>query len=111
MDIGWAVMVLLLAAVNEGLAAGFAGAHDLDALRELLGLDCAPTAGHRSQASLIGFPHALSTQNAPYLLGEARRTDRLADEAVEARRSAALHILRQHTRRHRDYRCGLQCWL
>jgi nitroreductase len=38
MDIGCAVMVLLLAVVNEGLAAGFAGAHDLDALRALLGI-------------------------------------------------------------------------
>jgi len=38
MDIGCAVMVVLLAAVNEGLAAGYAGAHDLDALRTLLGL-------------------------------------------------------------------------
>lgn len=36
MDAGCAVMLLLLAAVNEGLAAGFAGAHDLDALRDLL---------------------------------------------------------------------------
>jgi nitroreductase len=31
-------MILLLAAVNEGLDAGFAGAHDLDALRSLLGI-------------------------------------------------------------------------
>jgi nitroreductase len=38
MDIGCAVMLLLLAVVNEGLAAGFAGAHDLDALRALLGI-------------------------------------------------------------------------
>ena len=38
MDIGCAVMVLLLAVVDEGLAAGFAGAHDLDALRALLGI-------------------------------------------------------------------------
>lgn len=38
MDIGCAVMLLLLAAVDEGLAAGFAGAHDLDALRQLLGI-------------------------------------------------------------------------
>src|SRR5262245_31098086 len=38
MDIGCAVMILLLAAVNEGLAAGFAGSHDLPALQELLGL-------------------------------------------------------------------------
>jgi nitroreductase len=38
MDVGCSVMVLLMAAVNEGLAAGFAGAHDLDALRKLLGI-------------------------------------------------------------------------
>lgn len=38
MDIGCAVMVLLLAVVDEGLAAGFAGAHDLDALRALLNI-------------------------------------------------------------------------
>lgn len=38
MDIGCAVMILLLAVVDEGLAAGFAGAHDLDAVRELLGI-------------------------------------------------------------------------
>jgi nitroreductase len=38
MDIGCAVMVLLLAVVDEGLAAGFAGAWDLDAVRALLGI-------------------------------------------------------------------------
>jgi nitroreductase len=38
MDAGCAVMVLLLAVVNEGLAAGFAGALELDSLRELLGI-------------------------------------------------------------------------
>jgi nitroreductase len=38
MDIGSAVMLVLLGAVNEGLAAGFAGAHDLQALRDLLGM-------------------------------------------------------------------------
>lgn len=38
MDIGCAVMIVLLAVVDEGLAAGFAGAHDLQALRELLGI-------------------------------------------------------------------------
>jgi nitroreductase len=32
------VMILLLAAVDEGLAAGFAGAHDLNALRKLLNM-------------------------------------------------------------------------
>lgn len=38
MDVGCAVMLLLLAVVNEGLAAGFAGAHDLAALRSLLNI-------------------------------------------------------------------------
>ncbi len=38
MDGGAAVMVLLLAAVNEGLAAAFAGAGDLPRLRRLLGI-------------------------------------------------------------------------
>lgn len=38
MDIGCAVMIPLLAVVDEGLAAGFAGAPDLDALRALLGI-------------------------------------------------------------------------
>jgi nitroreductase len=38
MDIGCAVMLVLLAAVDLGLDAGFAGAHDLDALRALLGI-------------------------------------------------------------------------
>jgi nitroreductase len=38
MDVGCSVMIVLLAAVNEGLDAGFAGAHDLDALRTLLGI-------------------------------------------------------------------------
>lgn len=38
MDIGCAVMVLLLAVVDEGLAAGFAGSRDLDGLRALLGI-------------------------------------------------------------------------
>lgn len=36
MDVGAAVMLILLAVVNEGLAAGFAGTHDLKGLRSLL---------------------------------------------------------------------------
>lgn len=36
-DIGASLMLLLLAAVDEGLAAGFFGVHRLDGLRELLG--------------------------------------------------------------------------
>lgn len=38
MDIGCSVMLALLAVVDEGLAAGFAGSHDLTALRALLGV-------------------------------------------------------------------------
>jgi nitroreductase len=38
MDIGCAVMILLLAAVDEGLAAGFAGVPDVAGLRQLLGM-------------------------------------------------------------------------
>jgi nitroreductase len=55
MDIGCAVMIVLLAAVNEGLAAGFAGSHDLDALRAALGIpaDVTPVGvipiGYRAQ--------------------------------------------------------------
>lgn len=37
-DIGCSVMVLLLAAVDEGLAAGYTGTHDLDGLRVLLSI-------------------------------------------------------------------------
>ena len=54
MDIGCAVMLVLLGAVDEGLAAGFAGAHDLHALRALLGIpaDVIPVGvipiGHRA---------------------------------------------------------------
>lgn len=54
MDAGAAAMILLLAAVDAGLAAGFAGAHDLDALRALLGIPAEVTPvgvipiGHRA---------------------------------------------------------------
>ncbi len=54
MDIGCAVMLALLAAVDLGLDAGFAGAHDLDALRALLGIPAEVTpvgvipVGHRA---------------------------------------------------------------
>jgi nitroreductase len=36
MDIGCAVMIALLAAIDEGLVSAFAGSHDLDGLRALL---------------------------------------------------------------------------
>ena len=54
MDIGCSVMIVLLAAVNEGLAAGYAGFHDLDAARQLLGIPAEVTPvgvipiGHRA---------------------------------------------------------------
>lgn len=54
MDIGCAVMILLLAVVDEGLSAGFAGAHDLNALRALLNIPAEVTPvgvipiGHRA---------------------------------------------------------------
>jgi nitroreductase len=54
MDVGCSVMVVLLAAVDAGLAAGFAGAHDLAALRTLLGMPAEVTPvgvipiGHRA---------------------------------------------------------------
>ncbi len=38
MDIGAGVMLVLLGAVNEGLAAGFAGVWDLQALRDVLNI-------------------------------------------------------------------------
>lgn len=38
MDIGCAVQILLMAVVDEGLAAGYAGAFDLDGLRAVLGI-------------------------------------------------------------------------
>ena len=38
MDIGCAIMIILLAVVDEGLAAGFAGVYDLAALQALLNL-------------------------------------------------------------------------
>ncbi len=37
-DAGAALMLLLLAAVNEGLAAGFAGIHSFEGIKEVLGI-------------------------------------------------------------------------
>ncbi len=54
MDIGCSVQIVLLAAVDEGLAAAYAGVHDLDALRSLLGIPAEVTPvgvipiGHRA---------------------------------------------------------------
>ncbi|MEW5988687.1 MAG: nitroreductase family protein [Chloroflexota bacterium] len=62
MDIGCAVMLVLLAAVNEGLAAGFAGAHDLDALRALLGIPAEVT-----PVGVIPIGHPAPDKHSPSL--------------------------------------------
>jgi nitroreductase len=73
MDIGCAVMILLLAAVDEGLAAGFAGAHDLDALRALLGIPAEVTPvgvipiGHRAPDVPSGSLKRGRTPDAAYV--------------------------------------------
>jgi len=73
MDIGCAVMILLLAAVDEGLAAGFAGAHDLDALRVLLGIPAEVTPvgvipiGHRAPDVPSGSLKRGRTPDAAYV--------------------------------------------
>lgn len=63
MDIGCAIMILLLGVVNEGLAAGFAGlpnSGDYTVLREILGIPTEVTPvgvipiGHRAQDRLSG---------------------------------------------------------
>lgn len=62
MDIGCAVMVVLLAAVNEGLSAGFAGAFDLDALRALLGIPAEVT-----PVGVIPIGHGAPDKRSPSL--------------------------------------------
>lgn len=53
MDVGCAVMTILLAAVDEGLAAAYAGVPDLAALRQLLGI---PDEVHPVGVIPIGHP-------------------------------------------------------
>jgi nitroreductase len=62
MDIGCAAMVVLLAAVNEGLSAGFAGAHDLAALRDLLGIPAEVT-----PVGVIPIGHGAPDKRSPSL--------------------------------------------
>jgi nitroreductase len=62
MDGGCAIMVLLLAVVDEGLAAGFAGAHDLDAVRALLGIPAEVT-----PLGVIPIGHAAPDMPSPSL--------------------------------------------
>lgn len=65
MDIGCAVMILLLAAVNVGLAAGYAGItsiENLDALRELLGIPAEVT-----PVGVIPIGHGAQDKRSPSL--------------------------------------------
>ena len=62
MDIGCSVMVLLLAAVDEGLSAGFAGAFDLDALRQALGIPAEVT-----PVGVIPIGHGAPDKRSPSL--------------------------------------------
>ena len=77
MDVGCAVMTLLLAAVNEGLAAGFAGAMDLDALRSLLGIPAEVT-----PVGVIPIGHPAPDKRSPSL----KRGRRPAAEVIHNER-------------------------
>ena len=62
MDVGCAVMVLLLAVVDEGLAAGFAGTHDVEGLKRLLGIPAEVT-----PVGVIPVGHPLPDRPSPSL--------------------------------------------
>lgn len=62
MDIGCSVMTILLAAVDEGLAAGFAGAVDLKALREALHIP-----PHVTPVGVIPIGHPAPDKRSPSL--------------------------------------------
>ena len=70
MDVGCAVMIILLAVVDEGLAAGFAGAHDLDALRALLNIPAEVT-----PVGVIPIGHPAPDKRSPSLK-RGRRPER-----------------------------------
>jgi nitroreductase len=69
-DIGASCMLLLLAVVDEGLAAGFAGAHDLDGLRAVLGIP-----GEVTPVGVIPIGHPAPDKRSPSL-----KRGRVADE-------------------------------
>jgi len=73
MDVGCTVMLLLLATVDEGLAAGFAGAGDPGELRDLLGIpaDYAPV-------GIIPIGHPLPDKRSPSLKRGWRSVDEFA---------------------------------
>ena len=62
MDIGCAVMIALLAAVDEGLVAAFAGSKDLDALRSILKIPAEVT-----PVGVIGIGYRASDVPSPSL--------------------------------------------
>ena len=83
MNIGAAAMVILLAAVDEGLAAGFAGVWNLDELRDLLGIPDEATPmevipiGHpapdKRSPSLKRWPAAFARSRSSRCLGSGRK--------------------------------------
>jgi nitroreductase len=73
-DAGAAMMLLLLAAVEEGLGAGFFGVHRLDGLKELLGI---PDEVQPIGVVTIGHPAGDQPQ------GSARRGWRPIDDVVK----------------------------
>jgi nitroreductase len=77
MDAGCAVMTLLLAAVNEGLAAGFAGAKDLDAVRDLLGIPAEVT-----PVGVVPIGHPATDKRSSSL----KRGRRLSDDVIHHER-------------------------
>lgn len=73
MDIGCAVMVLLLAVVDEGLAAGFAGSWDLDGMRALLGIPAEMT-----PVGVIPVGHPAPDKRSPSLKRGRKPTEEFA---------------------------------
>ena len=79
MDIGCTVMLILLAAVDEGLAAGFAGTHDPSRLNAELDIptDYVPV-------GVIPVGHPLPDKRSPSLKRGWRSLDEFAKDHVEA---------------------------
>ncbi len=77
MDAGAAVMIILHAAVNEGLAAAFAGVWDLARMRKLLGIPDEVT-----PLGVISIGHAAPDKRSPSL----KRGRRPLDEMVHRER-------------------------
>jgi nitroreductase len=76
MDAGCAVMLILLAVVEEGLAAGFAGFQDMAGARELLGIPAEVT-----PVGVIPIGHPAPDKKSPSLKrGRRPETDQIHDE-------------------------------